>query len=146
MKLDISIKSINLEMLRWGRQWDHTRLRLIRKSRLKSYQQIFCLAERLLSLLHHLQFRLLDQQLGNWIHSITLKPNEHKLHLMYNQFQGLYKNERTFLNDNDSNNHTIDTQDTSHDNWNNGFHNKIGFKDTHGADTNSCFGTTVSSA
>ena len=58
-------------------------------------------------------------------------------------FQELYKNGFTFLNDDNSNNHTIDTEDTSHNNGDNRLHDKLGFEDTHGTDANSSFGTTV---
>lgn len=52
----------------------------------------------------------------------------------------------TFLHNDDSNDHTVDTQDTSHDDWDNGLHDEFGFEDTHGADTDSSFGGSVSSA
>lgn len=51
----------------------------------------------------------------------------------------------TFLNNDDSNDHTIDTENTSHDNWDHRFHDELRFEDTHGADTNSSFGRTISS-
>ena len=49
----------------------------------------------------------------------------------------------TFLDDDDSDDHTVDTQDTSHDNGHHGFHDEVGFQDTHGADTNTCLSATV---
>lgn len=41
------------------------------------------------------------------------------------------KEEFTLLSQDDSNDHTVDTQDTSHDNGNDGFHNEFRLKDTH---------------
>ena len=49
------------------------------------------------------------------------------------------------MDDDDSNDHTVDTQDTSHDDLDDGFHDKFGFKDTHWANTNTCFSATVGS-
>jgi len=43
----------------------------------------------------------------------------------------------------DSNNESIDTQDTRHDNWNDGLEDKVWLQDGDGADTDSWFGGSV---
>ena len=47
------------------------------------------------------------------------------------------------MNDDDSDNHTVDTEDTGHDNRNNRFHDEFGFENTHGTDTNTGFGAAI---
>ena len=53
------------------------------------------------------------------------------------------KERDTFLDDDDGDDHTINTEDTSHDDWDDGLHDKFGFEDTHGADSDTGFGGTV---
>ena len=55
------------------------------------------------------------------------------------------KYKSTFLDDDDSNDHTINTEDTSHDDGHDGFHDEFGFEDTHGADSDTGFGRAVGS-
>lgn len=52
----------------------------------------------------------------------------------------------TFLYDDDGNDHTIDTEDTSHDDGYDGLHDKFGFENTHGADADTGFSTTICSS
>ena len=49
----------------------------------------------------------------------------------------------TFLNDDDSNDHTVNTQNTSHDDWNYWFHDQFWLENTHGADSDTGLGTTI---
>lgn len=42
----------------------------------------------------------------------------------------------TFIIKDDSDDETIDTQDTRHDNGNDGLEDEVGLEDTHGADAN----------
>jgi hypothetical protein len=57
-------------------------------------------------------------------------------------------NESTFtlLDDDDGHDHSVDTQDTSHDHWHHRLHDEFGLEDTHGADTNACLGASVGGA
>jgi len=80
----------------------------------------------------------------NWIHNIILKLSEHMLTCQCNCHQ-LYRCICTFLNDNDSHDHAVNTQDTSHDDRYDWLHNQLGLEDTHWADSDSGFSTTVSS-
>ncbi len=41
------------------------------------------------------------------------------------------------LEDEEGDDESIDTQDTSHNNWNNGLEDKLWLQDTHGGDTDS---------
>ena len=80
----------------------------------------------------------------NWIHNIILMPNGHKQRLPCIQLRGLlYYLSCTLLHDNDGDDHTIDTENTGHDDWHDWFHDEFWFENTHGADTDACFGTTV---
>ena len=45
----------------------------------------------------------------------------------------------TSLDDDDGDDHAVDTQDTGHDDGYDGFHDEFWFEDTHGADADSCF-------
>ena len=51
----------------------------------------------------------------------------------------------TFLDEDNCDDHTVDTKNTSHDNGNDGFHDKVRLEDTHGSDTNSRLSGTISS-
>ena len=50
----------------------------------------------------------------------------------------------TLATNDDSSQETVETQDTSHDNWKDRFHDKFWLEDTHGGDTDSGFSSTVS--
>lgn len=50
------------------------------------------------------------------------------------------------MDDNDGDDHTVDTEDTSHDDRDDWFHDELGFEDTHGADAHTGFGATVGGA
>ena len=69
--------------------------------------------------------------------------NERKLSSQCNHSQELHKSNSTFLDDDDCDDHTVDTEDTSHDNRNNRFHDELWFENTHGADANTGLSTAV---
>jgi hypothetical protein len=50
----------------------------------------------------------------------------------------------TFLNQNDRNNHSINAQDTSHNDWDDRFHYEVRLDDTHATDTNATFSCSIS--
>ena len=50
------------------------------------------------------------------------------------------------MTENNSNDHSINTQDTSHDDGNEGLHNNCWSPDWNTADTSSCFGSSVGSS
>ena len=52
----------------------------------------------------------------------------------------------TGTGDDDGDNETVDTEDTSHDNGNNGLDDELGLEDGDGADADARFGSTVGSA
>jgi len=82
----------------------------------------------------------------NWIRSRVLMPNGHKLIYQCSFRWWLHQKIFTFLDNNNSDDHTIDTQDTGHDDWDDWLHNEFGLEDSHWADTDSGFGTSVSSS
>ena len=49
----------------------------------------------------------------------------------------------TSLTDDDGNDHTVDTQDTSHDDGNERFHDYSGSPDRNAADACACLGSTI---
>ena len=58
--------------------------------------------------------------------------------MMVRSDTGIFVKKQTyFLEDEQSNDQTIDTQDTSHNNWDDGFEDQLWFQDTHGGDSDS---------
>ena len=57
----------------------------------------------------------------------------------------LIRNLLTLSCKNDGHNQTIDTQDTSHNNWYDGFEDQFWLEDTHRRDTDTTLSSTVSS-
>jgi len=53
---------------------------------------------------------------------------------------------RDLLSDDDGNDHSVDSQDTSHDDWNDGFHDKTRLQDSHRTDSDSTLGGSVRSS
>ena len=51
----------------------------------------------------------------------------------------------TLALENNGNDKTVDTKDTSHNDWNEGLENEITLEDTNGGDTNTGLSSTVSS-
>ena len=80
----------------------------------------------------------------NWIHNTVLMPNEHMQRLPCIQLRELfYYSSFTFLHDNDGDDHTVNTENTSHDDGYDGLHDEFGLENTHRADTDACFGASV---
>lgn len=52
----------------------------------------------------------------------------------------------TFLGENHSHYHAINTKNTSHDHWNDGFHYNFRFQDSHTADPDTTFSCTIGSS
>jgi len=148
---------------------------LLRKSEWESFLRIFYPKVRLLWLLHHQLSRLHIQQLMNWVHKPNQQQNVNIPNMLCNLSWRLKGNRRwirersergimikweiisskelifmfwsvcTFLDENDRHDHTIDTQDTSHDNWNQRFHDNRWLPYTNATDSWSSFGGAVSS-
>jgi len=57
--------------------------------------------------------------------------------------QKVEKDSLTLNGEEDSNNESIDTQDTGHNDWNNGLEDELWLQDGNGADTDSRFGGSV---
>lgn len=81
----------------------------------------------------------------NWIHNKVLMQDVHRLTCQCRCRRLCYR-KNTSLDNDDSNDHTIDTQDTCHDDRNHRFHDEIGFEDTHRTDANSCFSWPIGSS
>lgn len=82
----------------------------------------------------------------SWSHSKVQRRDVRMRTYHYNDRGWLHKKGCTFLYDDDSNDHTIDTQDTRHDHRHNWLHYEFGLEHSHRTDAHSCFGTSVSCA
>lgn len=82
----------------------------------------------------------------SWSHSTVLRPNERKLIYQSIRLQWLSRGGVTSLDDDDGDDHAVDTQDTGHDHGNNWFHDQFGLEDTHRADSNAGFCAPISSS
>jgi len=81
---------------------------------------------------------------ANWSRSKGLMPSGHSLTYRCNHHQ-LNSLRTTSLDDNDSHDHAVNTQDTGHDHGHDWLHDEFRLQDTHGANTNTSFGWSVSS-
>ena len=81
----------------------------------------------------------------NWSHSKGLRPNGHNPIARCKGHQ-LNKQECTSLDNDDSNDHAVDTQDTCHDDRYNWLHDEFWLEDSHGTDADSGLSWSVSSS
>ena len=82
---------------------------------------------------------------ANWSRSTIRMPNGHK-RICRCKCLRLHQQKCTSLDNNDSHDHTIDTQDTGHDNGDDWLHDELWLEDTHGANSDSGFGWSVGSS
>ena len=52
----------------------------------------------------------------------------------------------TFLTEDDSDDHSVDSQYTSHNDWNDTLHDQFRFQDSNGGDSDSTFGSSIGSS
>lgn len=81
--------------------------------------------------------------LMNWNHSKVLMPNGHRQICRHSDRGWLHLRLSTSLNDDNGDDHTVNTQNTSHDHRHNWLHYEFGLQNTHSTNSDACFGTSV---